>query len=786
MEGTGAERLEENPMGGGSGSARSSHFPSLHPSHPWLLVVLVLYLILALTYSLIVPIFEAPDEPAHFLYANDLAAGDGLPVLDYSKSPWEYHQPPLYYGLVAGVLRWFHTTGYKQFTLRNPHAAISDASTTGNKNVYLHDPELQGWPFRGLSLAIHAGRLVSIGLGVMTVWATYGLALKVFSTKGIEAASVTWMAAAAAAVVALNPQFLFISSVLNNDNAVTALCSLALWAAATYYDRPRSARWLVALGGLSGLAALTKTTGLAVIALVIGVLIAKAMKQRLVNKLWLDAGLVALLAAAIGSWWYVRNALLYADPFLSRYLSRWVGGEAAPTAAIEILRRFEQGEISFWGTFGWLNIAWPEWVYRLLRTWTRLSGLGLVILGIRWLLHKSPLRIGERPRIAVLPLVIVLAWTSLVAAMLTQWILVAGGLQGRLLFPAISALAILLVAGWTNLAPHRLRPITAAIPVIGLACLAILTPFTTIAPAYARPQALTSAKLPADATHTDLTYADRVRLLGYQVTPPVAHPGERVDVTLYWQMLESVSTDFSVFVHVFGRDRQLIASIDTYPGLGNFPTSQWQARDIIRDVYPMRIDPDATSPTLATISVGWYDFYGSREGIPAMDRAGNPTTTIGRLKMTPREWIRPEPQQEIQANYDNTFTLLGYDLQLAKDSTQLDLSLYWRCDASPSVDYTMFAHLVDSDNNMMSQMDRPPLGGDYPTSYWEPGEVVQDNLLLPLPSMKDFKEKSSAGKLLLQIGIYHPGDGTRLPVLDTDGQVMADAVISPVTLKLPK
>jgi 4-amino-4-deoxy-L-arabinose transferase-like glycosyltransferase len=386
----------------------------------WLIAVLVLYLGMAVGYSLTVPIFEAPDEPAHFLYANDLAAGDGLPVLDYSESPKEYHQPPLYYWLVAGVLRWFDTDGYKQSTVRNPHAAISDASTFGNKNAYLHNPRREGWPFKGLSLAVHMGRLVSIGLGLVTVWATYRLALKLFfpDLTGFACPACTWgtgtlarvaepgraggrqargnlsglgMAAAAASVVAFNPQFLFISSALNNDNAVTALSSLALWATVTYYERPRSVRWLVALGGLSGLAILTKTTGLAVIALILGMLAAKAVRQRLIRMLWLDAGIVILLAALIGGWWYVRNALLYADPLLSHYIHRWLSDEvAAPRTAIEILHRFEQGEISFWGTFGWLSITWDEWIYKLLRTWTRLSGLGLLVLGVRCLIRRSP------------------------------------------------------------------------------------------------------------------------------------------------------------------------------------------------------------------------------------------------------------------------------------------------------------------------------------------------------------------------------------------------------------
>jgi hypothetical protein len=98
----------------------------------------------------------------------------------------------------------------------------------------------------------------------------------------------------------------------------------------------------------------------------------------------------------------------------------------------------------------------------------------------------------------------------------------------------------------------------------------------------------------------------------------------------------------------------------------------------------------------------------------------------------------------------------------------------------------MFAHVIDSTKgNLIAQMDRPPLGGDYPTSYWEPGEVIQDNVLLTLPSTEDLKAKTSAGELLLKVGLYHPGEGTRLPVLDTAGQVRADAVISPITLELP-
>jgi hypothetical protein len=769
------------------GLPKVSDAPVLARWLPPLVAILVLYLGLALGYSLTVPVFEAPDEQEHLIYASELAAGAGLPVLDYGNPSGEYHQPPLYYGLVAGVLRWFDTSAYEQFTVRNPHAAISDVSTFGNKNAFLHDPEREGWPFKGLSLAVHLARLVSIGLGMVTVGATYGLALKLFSPPAGRNASVPWMAAAAAAVVAFNPQFLFISGALNNDNAVTALCSLALWATVTYYDRSRSVRWLVALGGLSGLAILTKATGVAVTALILGVLAAKAIRQRQVRTLWLDAGIVILLTVLVGGWWYARNALLYADPFLARYINRYQGDRDAPKAAMAILRSFVEGEISFWGTFGWLNITWSEWVYTLLRGLTHLSGLGLVVLGVRGLITK-------RTHISISALVITLAWVGLVAVALTKWILVAGGLQGRLLFPAISALAALLITGWTSLVPRRWELRVAAIPVAGLALLAVATPFVTLAPAYARPTPLPSTTLPPDAIPVDLTYAGRVKLIGYHLSPPAVHAGDRVDVTLYWQAIEPPPGNFSVYVHLFGRNRQRIGAIDTYPGLGNLPTSQWRAGQVIRDVYPIRIAPDAAAPTLVTISVGWYNFYGARESVPALDPFGQPTTTAGVFKLIPRVWPEPKLAHRADTNFDDAITLLGYDVQpqaLAEGAEvrlsagpggpqAINLTLYWRCN-TPTVDnLTLLVHLIDEDGHTVAQMDQPPVNGDYPTRAWSAGEIVEDTHRLSLPS------DLSPGDYRLVVGLYQRDTLRRLSAFDAQGQRLRDDVVPLLTLSVEK
>ena len=88
-----------------------------------LLVILALYLILGVLYAVRTPAWQAPDEPAHYNYVRFVATTGGFPVLQMGDYPhgymeeiksrkfppdlsidpirYEFHQPPLYYALLA-------------------------------------------------------------------------------------------------------------------------------------------------------------------------------------------------------------------------------------------------------------------------------------------------------------------------------------------------------------------------------------------------------------------------------------------------------------------------------------------------------------------------------------------------------------------------------------------------------------------------------------------------------------------------------------------------------------
>ncbi len=78
----------------------------------------------------------------------------------------------------------------------------------------------------------------------------------------------------------------------------------------------------------------------------------------------------------------------------------------------------------------------------------------------------------------------------------------------------------------------------------------------------------------------------------------------------------------------------------------------------------------------------------------------------------------------------------------------LEITLYWRPLRPLEANCTSFVHLLDSAGEKIAQHDAPPGGVYYPTSLWQPGEILRDRHLLNLPS------SLPAGPYALRVGLY--------------------------------
>jgi hypothetical protein len=103
----------------------------------------------------------------------------------------------------------------------------------------------------------------------------------------------------------------------------------------------------------------------------------------------------------------------------------------------------------------------------------------------------------------------------------------------------------------------------------------------------------------------------------------------------------------------------------------------------------------------------------------------------------------------------------------------LQVTLTWQAIAPVREDYTIFVHLLDETDTIVSQRDSPPVSGFRPTSGWAQGDIVEDQLGLYVPL------NALAKSVHLRIGLYRPADGLRLQVAEGTTQTGLDFVEAP-------
>jgi 4-amino-4-deoxy-L-arabinose transferase-like glycosyltransferase len=98
---------------------------------------------------------------------------------------------------------------------------------------------------------------------------------------------------------------------------------------------------------------------------------------------------------------------------------------------------------------------------------------------------------------------------------------------------------------------------------------------------------------------------DEIRLLGYTVAAEVAQPGAKVGLTLYWQAPGPVGADYTVFVHLLDAEDQIRGQGDGLPAHGSYPTSSWDAGEVVVDEHLVAVDSEAAAGSYR-LAVGLY------------------------------------------------------------------------------------------------------------------------------------------------------------------------------------
>jgi hypothetical protein len=731
--------------------------------HRSALLITCLFVALGVIYSVASPLFEPSDEHNHYPFVQHLAMGGGLPVQRAGeKTLWgqEGSQPPLYYAVSALLTSWIHTDDMAASLYRNPHDRRGVPGTTDNAAMYIHT-ELEAFPWRDTALAVHLIRLFSVLLGAGTILCTYTIALWLFPGQPAVAAT-------AMATNAFIPMFIFISASVNNDNLVIFLSSLALVLLVRVIRRGATPRLLLGLGVLIGLACLAKLSALALLPLACLALVLRSIRAHrddgdprwlAISARWAgECALVVVPAVLAAGWWYARNWQLYGDLLGLNAMVAIAGGRPPIRTLAELLGEFRGFRYSFWGVLGGFNVLLrPAWVYLLFDLLSVAALVGLAAWAWRAWRRRTPTPWPE--------LLLLATWIGVEAIALLRWTSATLASQGRLMFAALAAICLFLALGLVGWLPPRRQRVAAWGAGGLLFVLAASAPFAAILPAYAPAPLLTSADVPASARRFDVEYGGVMRLLAFEVGKDRLRPGDALPVTLYWQALAPTTEDFSIYLQLFGWQQDL-GQRDSYPGGGTRPTSGLAPGQVVRDTYLIPVRPDAKGPAPAWISAGLYRLS-SQEKLPATDVQGRPVVFPILTKLA-LDTAGPTLAgvHPLAANLDGRVRLTGYDLagDRIRPGQEMTVTLYWQATAPLDADFKTFVHLRDEENRSVAQVDAAPLQGFYPTTAWQPGEILNDTQRLVLP--RDLKP----GSYRIFAGLVDAKTGQRLSVLDAAGK----------------
>lgn len=484
-----------------------------------LLLLFVIAFGIRCVWAVVVPPWQAPDEPDQFTYVTHLAEQHELPHAPYPNYPayskenttsWDLTLLTRLSSLGSSATHAlpYYPIAYNYQDARTYRGADQDRRSAAAGRASSNPPlyYLYSTPvyllFKGAPILsrLFAVRLGSAALGALSCVFGYLLAYELRRTRRWG-----W---SLGLCMALMPMYVFITSTVNNDVAMDACAAALIWLTARVYRQHTfSPRLALTLGITSGLTLLTKPTVAPVVAVAGLVILIKSIPALRSSLGSVQTRLVALGAyaasaiAVYGPWaflnFHYNHVIGFGTiPIPIPAFMRFLGGgavaaatlppsgdglgslpAASPVATISLWRylQIEQHRgwpyfdavliNGFWGNFGWLDAPLPDRAFIPIIIVYVVGGIGVLV--------QFALQPGRRG-------IIMLMLAFILAQVLFLFIGVdyfhgyfhtgsEFGLQGRYFFPVIAPFLLLLLSGWDHLCAEH--PIALRLAPVGMAAL---------------------------------------------------------------------------------------------------------------------------------------------------------------------------------------------------------------------------------------------------------------------------------------------------------------------------
>jgi 4-amino-4-deoxy-L-arabinose transferase-like glycosyltransferase len=143
------------------------------------------------------------------------------------------------------------------------------------------------------------------------------------------------------------------------------------------------------------------------------------------------------------------------------------------------------------------------------------------------------------------------------------------------------------------------------------------------------------------------------------------------------------------------------------------------------------------------------------------------------------------PSHPLKVNWDNRIKLLGFDLEskIYEPGDTIHLTLYYQALTDIDENFTVFTQLLGPTNPatgtpLWGQSDSEPCQRAYPTSTWQPGEIIRDQFEILIG------DGAPTGQYPLLVGFYLLETMERLPATDAAGNRLPDNAVQLGTIQI--
>ncbi len=155
-----------------------------------------------------------------------------------------------------------------------------------------------------------------------------------------------------------------------------------------------------------------------------------------------------------------------------------------------------------------------------------------------------------------------------------------------------------------------------------------------------------------------------------------------------------------------------------------------------------------------------YVFFFDDQGSVHEQKVGGASVTLAR--------------PALPADLDAQIQLEGYELSnnVVRRGDAVIVLLYWKAVGVMDKNYTMFAHLIDSEGKIVEGYDSEPQAGRVPTTLWGLGQLIVSSAVITVPP-----DTPVGDGYRLEVGVYYQPTMQRLPIVDVHGQPVTDKIV---------